>query len=315
MEHLSFNKLTVPIYIIGAGTVGKALAVCLQHSGRKVTLVRGSVDEGPAYQETIRLKIKGGPDLEEILKVDTLANLGTIRGLVALTNKSFGNARLAEKLRDKAKKIPVVLLQNGLGIEAPFLENGFEEVYRCVLFLSSQNEVENTVAYKSVAASPIGVIRNQTTELNEIVKALNNPLFPFRAEPGIQEIIWEKVIANCVFNSICPLLETDNGIFHRDTQVFALAKDVIRECVAVAGEKGIKLNPLKIEQLCLKISKGSDGQLISTLQDIQNKRETEIETLNLEVARIADTLKKGYLVSKTRLLGELIKQKSEIFRS
>lgn len=40
-------------------------------------------------------------------------------------------------------------------------------------------------------------------------------------------------------------------------------------------------------QNVLAISKMSDGQKISTYQDILNKRETEIETLNLAVAKAA----------------------------
>ncbi|HCZ36261.1 MAG TPA: ketopantoate reductase, partial [Cytophagales bacterium] len=36
------------IYIIGAGAIGKALAVFLNRAGKNVTLVRGSVNDGSA---------------------------------------------------------------------------------------------------------------------------------------------------------------------------------------------------------------------------------------------------------------------------
>jgi len=47
------------IYIIGAGTVGKALAVMLKSNSKKVILVRGSVDNIDKYFETIKVMFNG----------------------------------------------------------------------------------------------------------------------------------------------------------------------------------------------------------------------------------------------------------------
>jgi 2-dehydropantoate 2-reductase len=48
------------------------------------------------------------------------------------------------------------------------------------------------------------------------------------------------------------------------------------------------------------------------LQDIKNKRETEIETLNFAIVNVAKKLNKEHMVTETKLLGELIKLKSEL---
>ena len=304
-------KLNPHIYIIGAGAVGKALAVSLSLAGRQVTLLRGSRDDGASYSEQIRVHYKGKTLLDAEIPVSSLKNFTEFQGVVVLTNKSFGNRALAEKLKSRAKNTPLVLLQNGLGVEEPFLKGRFTEVYRCVLFVTSQQEGQH-ISYKPVDISPIGVIRNKSTNLKDIVGALNCTHFKFRAETEIQKVIWEKAVANCVFNSICPLLETDNGIFHRQPEVFELARCIIGECVALADEMGIKLEPIVLETMVLTISRKSDGQIISTLQDIRNGRETEIDTLNLEVARIAGKLGKAQAVATTKLLGELTQMKSFI---
>jgi 2-dehydropantoate 2-reductase len=107
-------------------------------------------------------------------------------------------------------------------------------------------------------------------------------------------------------------LEIDNGIFHRDEKTLAIAKRVIEECVAIAKETGIFLNTDEVVESLLLISKFSDGQLISTFQDIKNKRETEIETLNFAIVNVAKKLNKEHMVAETKLLGELIKLKSEL---
>ncbi len=66
-----------------------------------------------------------------------------------------------------------------------------------------------------------------------------------------------------------------------------------------------------MEQL-LQISRSSDGQLISTLQDIRNGRETEIEFLNLEMARMAAAQHPRIDLPRTELLGKMTLAKARL---
>jgi 2-dehydropantoate 2-reductase len=161
-----------------------------------------------------------------------------------------------------------------------------------------------------VAASPIGIVNGSEETLTSIVNHLTTPVFSFRSEPDIEPIIWKKVISNCVFNSICPLLETDNGVFKRNEAVLEIGKQVIRECITVARKSGIQLTEKEVLDNVLAISELSDGQRISTYQDILNNRQTEIDSMNLAIAIEAERL--GIPVPITTLLGKLIKSKSEM---
>ncbi|MVM38050.1 2-dehydropantoate 2-reductase [Spirosoma sp. HMF3257] len=304
-----------PIYIVGVGAIGMTLAVLLKQSGKDVTLLRGRQGCEPETEETsITVDYGGDSALTESISIRTLEQVERLNGIILLTSKSFGNQELARRLSGKTNESPLVLLQNGLGIEEPFLEAGFPEVYRCVLLATSQVQAPYTVTYKPVAASPIGVIRGHESRMAELVEQLSTSLFPFRTETAIQQTIWEKVIANCVFNAICPLLGADNGIFHRNSSALVLGREIIDECMAVAEVSGVVLNREEVEGRLLQISQRSDGQLISTLVDINHGRETEIETLNLAVARLADRLGRPELATRTRLLGELIRLKSAVSR-
>lgn len=301
-----------PIYVIGNGVIAKALAVALSIRGKQVTILRGSVDEEFVHEEHIEVEF---PDktLEASIKISSLNHFQELDGIVLLTNKSFGNEVLAGRLKGIIKQSPVVFLQNGLHIENSFVDLGFNELYRCVLLATSQSVSVNKVRFKLVAPSPVGVIRGSKDTLNSIVANLNTDDFSFRVEADIQTLLWKKVISNCVFNSICPLLETDNGIFQRNDSALQVAKAVIGECLAVAHEHGIELTNDEVLQNVLSISKMSDGQKISTYQDILNKRETEIETLNFAIKKAADVTGK-VTVPITALLGDLIKIKSDLSR-
>lgn len=302
------------IYIIGAGAIGKALAVCLANNGKDVLLIRGSVDEQPETIETISLQMPDSSALSADIRTTTFSNLQETSGLFIVTSKSFGNGAIAEKLSKYGAACPIVLLQNGLNIERAFVERGFTNLFRCVLLVTSQFTAEGNIRFRPVAACPVGPVEHNENGLSDILMHLDNPLFPLRGEAQIQPFVWKKAIVNCVFNSVCPLLDVDNGIFHRNAAALEIADRVMAECLEIADRCGIKLDAADVRQTLLSISRSSDGQLISTLQDIRNKRPTEIETLNLEVAAIARSLGVEDRVRETRLLGELTTLKSRLNR-
>jgi 2-dehydropantoate 2-reductase len=79
--------------------------------------------------------------------------------------------------------------------------------------------------------------------------------------------------------------------------------------LCVAEGQGINLNRAEVMDSLLLISRSSDGQFISTLQDIRNHRPTEIATLNLAIAGMAAT---EQAIIQTRLLGQLTLLKSQL---
>ncbi|MEM9721851.1 MAG: ketopantoate reductase C-terminal domain-containing protein [Bacteroidota bacterium] len=300
------------VNIIGTGAVGQALAVSLAHQGRKTRLIRATVQgvrESP-YRYSI---YRDGKEIASAsIPTCSLDTLERLEGVVAIATKSYGNALLAEKLAAKESDIPIIILQNGLNVETPFVELGFSQLYRCVLFMTSQMEGSRGVSFKPVSASRVGTIHAKSDNLAHVVAALDSPLFSFEKDLNIRSTIWQKVILNSVFNSICPLLGIDNGIFYRDPKVLAIAKTLIEECMQVAALDGIILDREGIIQKALQISQTSDGQLISTLQDLHAGRPTEIQSLNLEIARIAQQHGREGLCPQTRLLGEMILAKSAL---
>lgn len=300
------------IYIIGSGAIGKSLAVFLRRDKKNVVLLRGSVDDQSRHLETISVMLNDGTVLEEEVEVSTLSNFATLDGIIVLANKSYGNKNLSMLLKGKTARSPIVLLQNGLGIERPFIDNDFSNIYRCVLFVTSQRMGADKIRFKPVSTCPVGIIKGNHDELNGITETLSSKNFQFIPEDAIQSAIWKKAIINCAFNSICPVLETDNGIFHRNPVALNIAQKVILECVAVARREGVPLDETEVLRSLLMISRSSDGQLISTLQDIRNHRQTEIETLNFEVVSIAKALDMEDQVKETQLLGELTRLKSEL---
>lgn len=308
-------RMSDRVFILGAGAIGLALAVHLKSEDREVILVRTSRDDVVEEVNTISMMNEKDELIKVQVRMISLEKRENLDGIIVIAAKSYANEMIAKKLGKKKIQSPIVVMQNGLGIEQPFIEACISEIYRCILFSTSQMIEEYHIRYRPITASPIGVIRGNSQNLQKIVEVLNTPGFQFSAEEEIQEKIWQKAILNSVYNSICPLLEVDNGIFHRNDEVTQIALEVMEECISVTSAIGIKLDIEQLKQQMLTISKAADGQYISTLQDILNNRETEIDSLNLEIARIANKQVPRITVDKTKLLGEMILLKSEITRS
>jgi len=300
------------IYVFGAGAIGLALATHLANANRSVVLVRTTaedIDQGPV---PIAVNdVKNGACSAQVDTV-SLAKIHDIDGIVLIAAKGFANTDIADALVARGCRSPIVILQNGIGVEDPFIEAGFTDMFRCVLYSGGQKTDAYQTNFRSIGSSPIGVVRGQQAILDDCIERLNTLQFPFHAETDIQTEIWKKATINAVFNTICPLLDTDNGVFYRDHRATELAMRVIGECVAVAKALGVELDEQRLREGLLVISEGSEGQLVSTLQDIQNKRQTEIESLNLEIARKAQSLSPPVDVPNTKLLGELTRIKASM---
>jgi 2-dehydropantoate 2-reductase len=301
---------TERIYILGTGSVGMSLAVHLVNHGRSVTAVRTSTDDLDLHTVEVTINGSSGRTYKAPIEMVSLAKLKRIIGTIVVTSKSYANGLIAPKLREREISAPVVIMQNGIGVENPYLGLDMLRIYRCVLYVTGQKNRDNSYTFASITASPIGVVRGNEKELEHLVTTLDTPKFPFVQLGSIQQEVWKKAIINSVFNSICPLLDVDNGIFVRNERTALLAREVVDECIPVMQRAGFSLKTEEVMKQIFTISKGSDGQLISTLQDINNGRETEIDYLNLEIARIAATMVPKRDVSTTRVLGEMVKIKS-----
>lgn len=150
--------------------------------------------------------------------------------------------------------------------------------------------------------------------LERCLKALSTTNFQFRAEEDIRRESWTKTIINSVFNAICPLLDADNSLFARDEGARSLARELVEEGVSLANRVGIPLEAERLMERVLQISSTST-QAISTLQDLRERRETDIEFLNLELARIAASLRPPVAIHRTECLGKMIELKSRLGRS
>lgn len=299
------------MFILGGGAIGFSLAAHLNSSGKSAEVLRINHSAVGVIQN-VSVKSGDGYILEQSVTSKPLSSISSIKGLVIITAKANANEYLAGVLSKNSSAIDLVLMQNGIGVERSFLNKDFRSVSRCVVYITAEKVEEGSYTARMVKPSPIGLLEGVHEKTTDIAGTISTKTLCFYNEPNIQHEIWKKGIINTVFNSICPLLDTDNGIFYRDKTVMALAKSVVKECIPVANRAGIEISTKEIIEEIIAISKMSAGQLISTLQDIRAHRETEMNYFNLEICRLAKEMKMQTDLSLTRMLGALAIKKAEL---
>lgn len=300
------------IFIVGGGAIGFSLAVHLKNAGKDVTILRASENNAEESNRKIAVESGDGSILEQEIFCKPLSSQGRIEGIVILATKAIANDDLAEKLLSSAASIDLLIMQNGIGVERPFLNKGFRSLSRCVVYITAERIAADRYTARMIKPSPVGPVSGGGGVKSSLASVIATNGFDFYEETDIDREIWKKGIINAAFNSICPLLDVDNGIFDRDAAVLDLARKLVLECVPVANRIGIAIGSEEVIDQIVQISKRSSGQLISTLQDIKNRRETEIRFLNSEICRVAEQLTPAISLPLTRILGELTLKKSQL---
>lgn len=300
------------VHVLGTGAVGLPLAAYLAQAGRPVMAVRTS--EAASAGERVAVTLQTGALAAETAAIDLVPfdELPRLDGIAVVTAKAFANPAIATRLRAKKFTGPVVILQNGLEVEAPFLAALAGEVYRGVLYVTSHLEGKQAVTFRQIRSCPVGIVRGTEAGLRDCIAAITTPRFCFHAAADIRREVWRKTLVNAVFNSVCPLLDIDNGVFARQASAVDLSRRVVRECLGLARTRGVSLAEDEVMDQILQISRGSDGVLISTLQDIRAGRPTEMGSLNLAMAKLAAESSPPVELPLTAFLGEMVQVKSQL---
>ena len=318
-EHKNQNeKENTEVVIIGSGAIGMLIATRLSSKGISCLLL--SIRDLPDYQysENTEMEIKCTIKLEKGLKEEVVkvnrSHLNNYRGtpsLFIITAKTFVNEYLARKiieLNSEYQKTPVVLLQNGIGIEQPFVD--FEEIYLSALYIPAMKISNTEVTAISEKVSLIGPSpkSKKREKAAEIAQLLDSENFRFQTSVDFRKQLWTKVALNTVVNSICAIANATNGIFTKSEYAREIAKKGLKEIADVVEEiEGIILNTDEMFARILEVAKSAKDHSCSTLQDLKRNQRTEIDHLNLGIVQIAEKNLEESKVETVETLGLLVK--------
>ena len=277
------------ITIIGAGAMGSLFGSLLAQSGHEVLLV----DVWQEHVDSVNAQGLGVESDGKTRRVDIKASINVDDGqnsdLVIIFVKSTQTEKVAaDAVRCLDGNGFVLTLQNGMG-NADIISQVVDPD-RVIAGTTSHGATvlgPGLIRHAGVGQTMIGMwSRTSSADLAAIKKIFNNAGIETSLADDIHLIVWEKLIVNVGINAITALTGIKNGKIVDGPPTGELVRTAVGEACDVALAYGVVL-PDYIADRVFAIAKATGPNRSSMGQDIDHKRQTEIDAINGAVVRLA----------------------------
>jgi 2-dehydropantoate 2-reductase len=289
------------IAVMGAGAVGCYYGAMLARAGHEVVLIGRPLHVEAVRANGLRLETRA---FDEHVRIDASADTAAVRGaeLVLFCVKSTDTELAAAQMAPHLSPDAVVLtLQNGV-------DN--DERVRSVL---PRHQVAAAVVYVATEmAGPGHVKHHGRGELviapshasEQLARHLVAAGVPTQISANVRGSLWAKLVLNCAYNALSAIAQLPYGELAKTEGVDDVIRDVVAECLAVAGAEGIDI-PGDTGAAVRGIVQSMPSQYSSTAQDLARGKPSEIDHLNGFVVRRGEAL--GVPTPANRVLLVLVK--------
>jgi 2-dehydropantoate 2-reductase len=301
------------ICVVGAGTIGSLLAA---HLARVVDVwVLTRRPEHAAALTERGLRVTGRADFE--VRIAATGDPGELPdcdlGIVACKGTDLDET--AARLEARLGTATLMTIQNGMGAEEIVRRHGRWPLISAITFMSGTRRSDTEVEYVLDTATWLGPYEGTPYELvEEASRLLVAGGLKAEAFRDLRPAQWSKLIFNATVNSVAAL----SGLRHdfhfaaedRPEELGHLVRGLMDEGKAVAAAAGVELRDDPWEMNVHATRRGS-AHYPSMLEDVDAKRQTEIELITGTLVREADRL--GVPVPLHRALYRLIKAKEDSY--
>ncbi|MBP1743844.1 MAG: 2-dehydropantoate 2-reductase [Firmicutes bacterium] len=276
------------IAIIGAGAMGSLYGGYLSGVEDEVFLVDISQEHVDAINSggliieekdrEVRLHPRATTKPEDIGQVD----------LAIVFVKSF--------LTGKALEKNVALL--GQDTIVMSLQNGYGNIDQIAEYVRQENIIAGTTSHGASMLSPgrirhagtgdthIGWVSNDDEDrINGIAGLLRRAGFVTAVEKNVMELVWSKLIINVGINALTAVLRVRNKELLRMDETKDILRRAVLEAVEVAAASGAEFDGEEMVRKVMGVAFATGENSSSMLQDIINRRKTEIDTINGAIVR------------------------------
>ncbi|MBN2097805.1 MAG: 2-dehydropantoate 2-reductase [Candidatus Omnitrophica bacterium] len=280
------------VVIVGPGAIGTLLAAHLGRSKNEIWILDKKAERADRLRQA-GLRLQGLSKFEAKVNASCSAKEIGRADIIIICVKAYDTEGAVDQATDLIKEDTYVLsLQNGLG-NLQILNDliGEEKVIAGVTHQAATLLNIGVIRHTGKGETIIGRINKQPLgKARVLLELLNQARIPTRSSRDINSLIWSKLLINAGINALSAITRLPNGMLLKHPETRELMRSVVSEGVRVAKRKRIKLSyddPIqKVESVCRETS----SNLSSMLQDVLNKKQTEIDFINGAILRQAKSL-------------------------
>ena len=178
------------------------------------------------------------------------------------------------------------------------LQNGYGNIDQIAEYVRRENIIAGTTSHGASVLSPgrirhagsgdthIGwVVNSGDGRINGIAELLRRAGFVTAVEENVMELLWSKLIVNAGINALTAVLGVRNRELLRMDETKDILEMAVLEAVEVAAASGVKFDGPEMVKKVMAVAFATGDNYSSMLQDITNKRKTEIDAINGAIVR------------------------------
>jgi 2-dehydropantoate 2-reductase len=269
--------------VVGAGAMGCLFAARLKRAGLEVDIFEKIPERAQRIRER-GIQVEGVGGTFQVVVPVIVRKPEPKPDTVLLCVKSYDTEEAGKTIASWLKQDTVILtLQNGLG-NVEILEKifGRERILGGVTSEGATVLDHGIIRHAGVGETSIGPPGDGA---EKIVSAFRRAGFTCNAVDHVQRLIWGKLIINAGINALAALTGLKNGRLPQIRATRAIMEMAVEEAVAVAQAKKIALPYQDPVGRVVAVCKATADNVASMLQDVRNKKNTEIAFINGAVVR------------------------------
>ena len=185
------------------------------------------------------------------------------------------------------KETIILSLQNGLGNIEIIRKYSVNNVFAGITAIGATLIGWGKVKHAGKGATIIG----KNIRAKEIAKTFNKTGIVIKINNNIDSIIWSKLVLNSAINPLGAITQMKNGELIENCYIKDSLIQTVKETAMIAKDLGIKLLYKNPEKEVVNACKKTKNNTNSMLQDILNRKQTEIEYINGAIIKQAEKLK------------------------
>ena len=283
------------LIFIGAGALGGlfALKASLQNSGTTIAVVSPRRYKSIRENGFIMVDLDGNQKKSENLMIveSVTSQQLTSADFLIISSKTYSISSICQQYKNEIpSSLPICLLQNGLGNEE-LVQQIFPHnpIYRLISSNGAMLNEDGIITHTGQAPSFIGLYtqsQGESQHLTVLTELFCQSGIPIEISNKINSIIWEKAFINIGINVFGALTRLNNGSLLDLPSLNDLMKKTVYEAYYVAISEKVELREFDFYwNQVLKILSLTSQNKNSMLQDILNRKPTEIDFLNGKISQ------------------------------
>jgi 2-dehydropantoate 2-reductase len=277
------------ITVLGAGAMGSLYGGFLAEAGNEVWLL----DIWKDHVDTINEQglciegISGKRSIKTIHATAVPSEIGPSDAVIVFVKSTVTDTAVREAQDLVGPNTTILTLQNGLG-----------NIEKIASVVEKEKIIAGTTAHgstvlgagkiKHAGSGPtiIGEIDGRsTTRIHAIAEVFNTANIATTVSNNVIGLIWDKLLVNVGINALTAIIRLKNGQLIEFKETEDLLELAVNEALMVARAKGIQLSDADPVSHTKEVCRLTAENTASMLQDVLQKRKTEIDMINGAIVR------------------------------